>query len=541
MVSTTVPIAKAINGVGQCDYQTGERRAGGRCGTVRGGDVLLPLSHAAGRLGWTSGVDTLHTRGAGPALGMIFNMETIHMFNVHATAMSITIALCGSAVCAQVEHAPRQERVPDFGRFVPEGATATTPQTAPEVVLERVTTAVPWSRGMTEVDGALIVLSRGRHRGDGGVDQSLVDQAGTIWRIDTSVSERVIPGAWAGEAVRDNATVFARPTSPPFHLYDYSVPSRDDYMMTRPYCALAFDAESQNLFVCAYAGAELPDGFRKHPTDAVYRYDLRDESWHVVDQHDPTVVPREVIGNVISNAYYPHHDPATNPPPHGWVNGANGCIGVGRYLYVPAKDNHLVVRYDLDEIRERSDAPAPASRPVLGPEMVISYPGGEETMEVLGPSSVAEHGDYLYIGYRTSSIVVRVPLDNAGDIVRMADGRAKGELIAVFEPWDPEAKRSGNLYDLDVSVDGELFVSLGTEGKVWRITPDPERPFYGNDRSARPTTAPAFLDMSALVGRRTGCNNIYVDEAGAYLYVSSRNNDTGAGDICGTIYRVRLK
>lgn len=456
---------------------------------------------------------------------------------VIAVSGTIVTLLCAPITHGQVPYGPGQERVPDFGALVPEHEVTTAiPR---EVALERVTTAVPWGRGMAIVDGELIVLSRGRHRGDGGVDQGIVDRAGTLWRVDRSVCEPVVPGQWAGQAVRHNAVAFAAPTDPPFHLYDYSRPPRDDVLMARPYCALAFDEVSRNLFVCAYSGAELPE-FRKHATDAVYRYDLRDRQWHVVEQHDPDVVPRESLGSVISNEHYPHHDPEHNPPPHGWVNGADGCTAVGRFLYVPAKDNHVVVQYDLDGIRRDPAAGAPAGRPVLGSRMTISYPGGQQEMEVLGPSGVAVYGDHLYVGYRTSSIVVRVRLDGNRDVVRAPDGRVTGELIAVFEPWDPEKKRSGNLYDIGISGSGELFVSMGKEGRVWRFTPDPDHPFFGNDHTGRPTTAPPFLDMTELLGRRTGCNNIFVDREGGYLYVSSRSNDNGDGRIRGTIYRVRL-
>jgi hypothetical protein len=454
-------------------------------------------------------------------------------------AVAAGAAMIGAiGVRAEVDYAPKQERVHDFGALVPEHeATWKRPQ---NLALERVTTAVPWGRGMTTVDGELIVLSRGRHRGEGGVDQAIVDHAGTLWRIDTSVSEPVVPGEWAGEAVRRNARVFAAPAEPPFHLYEHDAPPEQDTLMARPYCALAYDEASRNLFVCAYSGAELSTGFRKHATDAVYRFDLRDKRWHIVEQHDPTVVPREALQAVVPNTYYPHHDPSTNPPPHGWVNGPDGCIGVGRYLYVPAKDNHVVVQYDLDAIRRDPDAGPPSSRPVLGATMIISHPGGEREMEVLGPSSVAVHDDYLYIGYRTSSVVVRVPLDESGDIVREPDGRVRGELIAVFEPWDAKRQRSGNLYDITMSAAGELFVSMGTEGRIWMIMPDPERPFYGNDQARRPTTTPPLLDMTERVGRTTGCNNIFFDDTTRHLYISSRNNDTGEGEIHGTIYRVKL-
>jgi hypothetical protein len=152
---------------------------------------------------------------------------------------------------------------------------------------------------------------------------------------------------------------------------------------------------------------------------------------------------------------------------------------------------------------------------------------------------VAFHDDFLYIGYRTSSVVLRVPVDDEGDIVRRPDGRVAADLIAVFEPWNAETRRSGNLYDIAMSPGGDLFVSMGAEGRVWRITPDPAHPFYGNDRTERPTSGPPFLDMSALVGRKTGCNNIAVGDDG-FLYVSTRNNDNGEGEMHGTIYRARI-
>jgi len=439
-----------------------------------------------------------------------------------------------------------QERVPDFGELIPVDQPPAQTPVAQQVQLERVTTAVPWGRGFAVVEGQLVALSRGRHRGEGGPTMEIIDQAGVIWKIDTTISEPVIPGQPAGEAVRTNATAWIRPTQPPFYLYTHQTPPEDDLLMSRPYCALAYDPASQNIFVCAYAGAELKTGFRKHATDAVYRYDLRDQAWHIVEQHKPDSVRTHELKETIGNIYYPHHDPATNPPPHGWVNGPDGCAVVGRYLYVPAKDNHLVVQYDLTEIRRDPNAPPPPSRPAMGPKVLLNYPGGQRQMQVLGPSAVAADANWLYIAYRTSSVVIRVPLDSEGNIIPWrtdtpTDGRrlVEADLIAAFEPWDTEKRRSGNLFDMTLSPAGELFVSMGTEGSVWHFTPDPARPFYGNDQTDRPTTAPPFLDMSKLVGRKTGCNNLIATDDG-WLYVSTRNNDTGEGNIYGTIYRVRI-
>ncbi len=443
----------------------------------------------------------------------------------------------GSASDQAVAHAPKLEVVQDFGAFVPAGQTPASQPEYRQVPFERVTSAVPWGRGIAWYDGDLIVLSRGRHRKDGGVSQELDDHAGTLWRVDLSATERVVPGQNASQSVQTNATAFAKPTSPPFFVYDRSVPPQDDVLMGRPYCALAYDEASKNFFVCTYSGAELETGFRKHATDAIYRFDTRNGKWHVVEQHDPTTVPREALGAVISNEYYPHHDPATNPPPHGWANGPDGCVVAGDFLYVPSKDNHLVTQYDLATIRENSYAGPPDSRPVLGPRMVVKYPGGKREMEVLGASAVGVTKDHLYVSYRTSSIVLRLPLQPNGDLARASNGEIEAELIGVFQPWNPETNQSGNLYDITVSQDGVLFVSMGYAGRVWRIEPDPARPFYGDDQTGRPTTSAPWVDMSVELGKKAGCNNIYAAPDG-YLYVSSRTNDTGAGEYAGTIYRV---
>ncbi len=465
----------------------------------------------------------------------------MHRQWIQSTTLVMTACVCMSAaqncIASDTAYAARQEVVPDFGQFVPAHTTNDRPKC--EVTLERVTSAVPWGRGMTSVDGTLLVLSRGRHRGEGGIDRTINDHAGTLWVVDTSASEVVIPGGLAGEAVRSNATIFAQPTSPPFHLYDYDNPPELDLLMDRPYCALAFDGLSRNFFVCAYSGAEFASSFRKHSTDAVFRYDMRTDSWHVVEQHNPAELSVTEIGIVVSNEYYPHHDPAANPPPHGWTNGADGCIAVGRFLYVPAKDNHVVVQYDLENIRNDPDAGPPKSRPVLNSTVQVRYPGGEQEMQLLGPSSVAQDDGFLYVGYRTSSVVLRFALHEDGDIVRSADGKATADLIGVFEPWDTATGRSGNLYDIAIGPAGDVFVSMGTEGRIWRFAPDPAKPFFGNDQTDRPTTTPPFLDMSELLGRRTGCNNLFADHESGYLYISSRNNDT-CGRIHGTIYRVQI-
>src|SRR5690606_5144835 len=147
-------------------------------------------------------------------------------------------------------------------------------------------------------------------------------------------------------------------------------------------------------------------------------------------------------------------------------------------------DNHTVAQYELAGIRAAADAPPPPSRVAMGSRVMLKHPTGAREVEVLGPSAVAAFGGYLYIGYRTSSVVIRVPITPTGDIVK----GAAAELIAVFEPWDPQTRRSGDLFDMAFNSRGELFVSMGRAGRIWRLTPDPARPFYGDDRGQRPTS-----------------------------------------------------
>ena len=85
------------------------------------------------------------------------------------TALLAVAAVAAAPASGQAPYPAKQEQVRDFGRLVPEHEVIDVPSDG--VVLERVTTAVPWGRGMAIIDRELIVLSRGRHRGEGGVDQ----------------------------------------------------------------------------------------------------------------------------------------------------------------------------------------------------------------------------------------------------------------------------------------------------------------------------------------------------------------------------------
>jgi hypothetical protein len=400
--------------------------------------------------------------------------------------------------------------------------------------LERVSTAVPWPRGVRYWNGKLLVLARGVHRSAGGPNPEIPDLAGHIFTVDPDVHEPVVKGKAPGEAVRKNATVLAVPTNPPFHLWNRELPSTSDTLTDRPYCMLVADEPSRNLFVCGYSGIDLPRPrkFRKNATDSILRYDLRNRKWHVVDQHDPGVVPKSELEKCVAPHYYPHHDPAENPPPHGLVNGPCGAVIAGHYLYVGAKDNTALAQYDLTEIRRNPDAPPPPARYIFHrsdwKDNVFVEVKGHGNTYVEGTCALAVRDGYLYVAFRTTSQILRFPLESDGDVVRPLTG----ELIALFTPYDPKKKGgSANIYDMTFDRRGRLYVSPGYDGSVYCFTPDPGRIYDARDGYATP-----YVDLMKLVGAKKS-GNICFDPDGN-LYICSGKKELPEGKVRGAIYRV---
>jgi hypothetical protein len=312
----------------------------------------------------------------------------------------------------------------------------------------------------------------------------------------------------------------AEPDPAIVQLYERSKAPLDNWLMNRPFCTMVYDAPSQNLVFCAYSGVDLPANggptFRKNATDALFRYDLRTRAWGVVEQHRADVVPQAEQGQWISNEYYPHHDPAQNAPPHGLLNGPNGCCVAGRWLYAVGKDNHTLARYDLAPIRQDPASGPPPAEAVIGEFVDVRIDGRVQTIPVQGHSAVTAHGGWLYLGSRTSSLVLRFPITPDGDLVRPI----VGELVAEFEPYSAETKRSADLWDMVVNERGELFVSVSREGRVWRFQPDPRVPFDGNDkRKDGPTPNRPWIDIRALTGNpKASISNMIVAPDGSLYF-----------------------
>jgi len=356
-----------------------------------------------------------------------------------------------------------------------DGAAASAADSA--VSLQRVSTAVPWPRGIVWHEGKLLVLARGVHRSAGGPNPEIADQGGTIFELDPTVFEPVVAGQAPGEAVRANGRVLVRPSEPPFKLWDRIAPAIRDTLTDRPYAGLVKDPVSRSLFVLAFSGidtAETPY-MRKNATDAVHRYDMRSGLWHVVENHDQTAVPAEKLGQWIGNETYPHHDPGANPPPHGLANGPCGGWVVGRYLYVTAKDNSALIQYDLAELqRSGATGPPPArfifnrSGPHDDPFLQTRDHGN---MYVEGACAVTAHEGMLYVAFRTTSQVVRFPIDSDGDVVQPI----VAEYLAQFDPYEKQGEgysRSADIFDMRTDSRGNLYVSCNGQGTIGRRDAD---------------------------------------------------------------------
>ncbi len=387
-------------------------------------------------------------------------------------------------------------------------------------VIRRVTTMVPFPRGLAEVDGRLLVLSRGRTRGAGGVSAEVDDQAGTLFEIDPDVAEPWSP-APASDAIRNNGHPFALPTAPPFRPWDRTAnPPTHDRETDRPYCVLRYHAPSRNLFICAFSGidkAKSPGGrsFSKNLSDGVLRYDMRSSKWLEVERHD-----------IEAGGSYPHHDPSLRPPPHGWLNGPDNVLPIGNKLFAVAKDNSALVRYDLESIMADPAAPPPPSEFILG-ETIEMADGTDQYF--FGHSALAHRNGWLYIAFRTSGEVVRVPVDAEGKL----GNPFKGELIARFDPYSSETGKTADITDMAFDAQGRLYVLSAEPTAIHRLRPDPANPL-----DARGNRGLAWLDLAArLENPKLKCENLFVDSRNRLFVTSGDGYGTVTG-LLGAVYRI---
>ncbi len=388
-------------------------------------------------------------------------------------------------------------------------------------ILERVSTIAPFPRGLAMVDGKLFVLCRGRVRGAGGVSAAIEDQAGTIYKINPNIAEPA-ENPMVSDAVRLNGEVLTRPTSPPFLLWDRSsLPPERDRHTDRPYCTLRWHEATRSFYLCAFSGIdkkrtpEDPVAFSKNRTDGLLRYDLRTEEWYEVERHDPK-----------AGAAYPHHDPANAPSPHGFLNGPDNCLPLGKWLYAVGKDNSVLVRYDLSSLEKNPEGGPPPGEMVLGDRVQLT--DGTD-LDFRGHSTLAFHGGWLYVGSRTTSQIIRLALDSDFTPIRPI----RAELIARFEPFDARTGSSANITDMCFDHAGWLYVISAQPARVYRFHPNPHAVFNARDEGEQP-----WADLAALTHnpRMKGENVLW---HGGWLYVTSGDGYDYQEGASGTVYRVR--
>ena len=387
------------------------------------------------------------------------------------------------------------------------------PLASAQVTVERLTTTIPFPRGLAlaDPDGdgveSLYVLSRGRVRDSGGVDSAVDDRAGTIWEVDPATGE---------------TTVYAEPTSPPFRLLDRSIsPPSDDRQTDRPYCTLRWDEASRSFYLCAFSGIDLAESdpakaeygsFSKNYTDAVLGYDVDEGQWFQVDRHDPRY-----------GADYPGGDG------RGWAKGPDNVLAVGETLIVAAKDNSRLVAYDVSG---RVQTPR-----VLMGETVTLVNRGDEARNVLGHSALGYRDGWLYVAFRTTGEVIRVPLENVGDVEQIALRSNEAELLAQFQPSVPAERKSANITDLSIGPDGDVYVVSAMPARIYRFSPDPAnvRDFIDGEN--------AWADLAAITDNpRMKSENVLAADDGT-VYVTSGDAYAGSqGEgLGGTVWIVKQK
>ena len=171
---------------------------------------------------------------------------------------------------------------------------------------------------------------------------------------------------------------------------------------------------------------------------------------------------------------------------------------------------------------------------MLGDTARVKVKGVEMDVDLLGHSAVAANDEWLYLGTRTNSVVVRFPIDARGNLVQPV----VGELIAEFEPWTAESKRSADIWDMALDPAGNLYVSCARAGRVWKVVPDPLVPFDGNDHRKEPKTPnKPYLDGPALTGAKNArISNLAFDSEGRMIFCATFTESHT--DRAGGVFRV---
>lgn len=139
-------------------------------------------------------------------------------------------------------------------------------------------------------------------------------------------------------------------------------------------------------------------------------------------------------------------------------------------------------------------------------------------------------GAWLYIGYRTSSVILRIALDEQF----LPAQPLEAKMVAYFDPYDPPTRASANITDINFDGRGRLYVVCASPARLYRFTPDPLRPYDARDGKAQP-----WAHLAGLTGN-PGMKSENALYQNGWVYVTSGDGYAYQRGAEGTVYRIRV-
>jgi hypothetical protein len=159
---------------------------------------------------------------------------------------------------------------------------------------------------------------------------------------------------------------------------------------------------------------------------------------------------------------------------------------------------------------------------------------------------LAADAKYLYLGFRTSSVIIRLPLDTLGKERYNPKHPPEAQLIARFDPYDPDTGATADLTDMTFappSLNNDLLVISAKPARLFRFHPDPNHVF--DARSAPPDASQqpslSYANLSDLTNNPKMKAEAILAAPDGSIYITSADRapntslDKGLG---GTIYRL---
>jgi hypothetical protein len=195
-------------------------------------------------------------------------------------------------------------------------------------------------------------------------------------------------------------------------------------------------------------------------------------------------------------------------------------------LYAAAKDNSMLVQYDLGALVNDPEAGCPPGEVVFDASVFVQ---GAGMQQLHGQSALAERDGWLYVAYRTSSVVIRIKLS--------ADGTPSlpvvAQKLAQLDPYDPTTRKSANITDMAFDSRGRLYIVSANGGVIHRFQPDPKEVYDGRTGKTEP-----WLRLGKVTNRaKMKCENILIDNEDR-VYITSGDGYSYQQGADGTVYRL---